>query len=425
MAAHTNDRSGAAVRQQGVRESNLALVLRRVSTHGPVTRAQLATVTGLTKATVSSLVTELTRAGLLTDLGTRPNGGAGRPGSALDIDRDSAASIGLEVNVDYMAACVSDLGYRIRYHRVECADNRNTPEAAVDRLARLLDQALDAAHENGLRPQGIALALPGLVDPATNRLLHAPNLNWSDVPLADALTERLGLRPGLVRLDNEANLAALGELSFGGGREWGDFVQISGEIGVGAGIIAGGRIARGSRGFSGEIGHISLNPHGQRCGCGGHGCLELHSGLEAMLDGAGLSSAGLATSIGHPTGPISQLVAALHRQEPHALEAVVSAGRYLGTGMANVVNTVDPDTVVLGGVYAPLAPWLAEPFTQALHRQSIAARWASPRIAVSDLGSDAAVRGAAGLGIEDVMNDPARVTRPGAEGAAAGAGSRH
>lgn len=415
MAAHTHASSGASVHQRGVRENNLRLILRRVSAHGPATRARLATVTGLTKATVSSLVSELIQARLLTELGVRSNGGAGRPGSVIDIDSDSHASIGLEVNVDYMAACVSDLGHRIRYHRVECADNRGAPQSAVDRLARVLGQALEAAREAELRPVRVALALPGLIDLSDGRLLHAPNLDWSDLPIADMLAERLSLRPEMIRLENEANLAALGELSFGGGGDWGNFVQISGEIGVGAGIITGGRIDRGSRGFAGEIGHISVDPHGEPCGCGGRGCLERYCGLETMLRGAGLSSSELTTRIGDPTGPISQLVAALRREEPQALQAVGRAADYLGVGMANVVNTVDPDTVVLGGVYAPLAPWFVERFTDALHRQTIAARWVPPRVAVSELGSDAAVRGAAGLGIEAVINDPAWVTRLGAE----------
>ncbi|WP_017616299.1 ROK family protein [Nocardiopsis salina] len=415
MAAHTPVPTGASVHQRGVRENNLRMILRRVSTHGAATRAQLAAATGLTKATVSSLVAELTQAGLLTELGVRANGGAGRPGSVLDMGGGSHASIGLEVNVDYLAACVSDLGHRIRYHRVECADNRGAPRAVLDRLSRVLGQALNAAREAELQPVGIALALPGLVDVAEGHLLHAPNLDWSDLPIADMLAERLDLRPEMIRVENEANLAALGELSFGGGGDWGDFVQISGEIGVGAGIITEGRMDRGSRGFAGEIGHISVDPHGEPCGCGGRGCLERYCGLEAMLRGAGLSPAELTTSIGDPTGPISQLVAALQREEPQALEAVGRAADHLGVGMANVVNTVDPDTVVLGGVFAPLAPWLVDRFTDALHRQTIAARWSPPRVAVSVLGSDAAVRGAAGLGIEAVMNDPARVTRLRAE----------
>ncbi|GAB3484521.1 ROK family protein [Nocardiopsis coralliicola] len=412
MAVHTRALAAAGERRRGVREDNLGLVLGRVSTHGPLTRARLAEATGLTKATVSSLVAELLEARLLTEAGVLPNGGAGRPGTVLDIHGGAHASIGLEVNVDYMAVCVSDLGHGVRYHRVECADNRGAARPALDRLARLLDLALRAARDAGLQPIGVSLAVPGLVAPEAGRLLRAPNLGWSDLPIAAMLAERVGLEPGAIRLDNEANLAALGELAFGRGGAWGDYVQVSGEIGVGAGIIRGGRIDRGSHGFAGEVGHLSLDPAGEPCGCGGRGCLERYCGLEALSRAAGLPASEPATTIGDPSGPVAQLLAVLEGGDAQAAAAVARVGEYLGTGMAGVVNVVDPDTVVLGGMFAPLAPWIAEPFAAALLPQTIAARWAPPRVEVSTLGPDAAVRGAAGLGIAELLADPARVTRP-------------
>lgn len=397
--------------QRGIRHHNLALVMRHVDATRSSTRAQLAAATGLTKATVSSLVAELIDAGLLVDLGAQPSGGTGRPGNALEIDRTRHAGIGLEINVDYTAACVTDLGRSIRYHRVECADNRSDPKTALNRLARSTVAAQRAAEDLGLAPAGVALALPGLIDPHAGRLLHAPNLGWSDLDIADLLGDRLDRDPRDVQLDNEANLAALGELWFGNGSAWGDLVYVSGEIGIGAGVVTRGRMYRGARGFAGEIGHISIDPAGEPCGCGGRGCLERFCGQEAILRAAGLPPTELATSTADPDGAIAELVTALHDGQPRALRAVHQAGEYLSVGLANTVNVVDPDTVVLGGMFTPLAPWLVEPFTTGLERQAIAARWGLPRVAVSTLGPEAAVRGAAGLVIQRLLADPSRLTR--------------
>lgn len=398
--------------QWNVRRHNLALVLRGIAATGRGTRARLAAASGLTKATVSSLVTELIEADLVVESGLRAKGSTGRPGSVLEINRQGHAGIGLEVNVDYIAACVIDLGQQVRYQRVECADNRTEYETALTRLARVASAAMRAAEDLGLRPQGIAVALPGIVDVDTGRLLQAPNLGWIDLPIADLLAERLGIAPAEVWLENEANLAALGGLWFDDSSAWGDFVYVSGEIGVGAGIVTGGRMYRGTRGFAGEIGHVTIDPDGEPCGCGGRGCVERFCGQEAMLRGAGLPT-DTATSTGKPDGPIAALLAALEAEEPRALRSVHRAGQALGAGLANVVNVVDPDTVVLGGIFTPLAGWLAEPLAAALGRQVLAGRWSLPRVAVSTLGPESAVRGAAGLVIQQLLDDPARITRSG------------
>lgn len=397
--------------QWNVRRHNLALVMRGIAASGRGTRARLAATTGLTKATVSSLVGELVEAGLLIEPGARAQGATGRPGSVLEVNRQGHAGIGLELNVDYVAGCVLDLGQRVRYHRVECADNRGDA-ASLARLSRVASAAVGAAEDLDLTPQGIAVALPGIVDVDAGRLVHAPNLGWTDLPVADILAENLRMDPTGLCLENEANLAALGGLWFEDGSAWGDFVYVSGEIGVGAGVVTAGRLYRGSHGFAGEIGHVSIDPNGEACGCGGRGCVERRCGQEAMLRAAGLPT-DTATSTGDPDGPVADLLAALRRGEPAALRAVRRAGEALGVGLGNVVNVVDPDTIVLGGIFTPLARWLDEPLAASLNRQAIAARWSRPRLAVSTLGPEAAVRGAAGLVVQGIVDDPARVTRRG------------
>jgi predicted NBD/HSP70 family sugar kinase len=398
-------------RQHSLREHNLALVLAYIGTHGPLSRARIADATGLTKATVSSLVDDLVSARLVTELGPEARGTVGRPGNALELNRAGFVGVGLEVNVDYTAVCVSDLTGGIRHQQSLPADNRDpTPAKVLGRAAQIATAAMDAAEADGLTVAGLAVALPGLVETEHGLLRTAPNLGWTDVPVAEFMTERMADRDLPVIAENEANLAALGELWFGGHDDLADFVHVSGEIGVGAGIVIGRELFRGVRGFAGEIGHVSVEPDGPRCRCGGRGCLEQVAGQEAILRAAGVAGAA-GTSIGQPGGPAAALLERARGGEPRTLRALEAAGHALGAAVAALANIMDPSTVVLGGLYASLEPWLQAPLTAELGERAIAQRCSPVRLLASSLGPDAAVRGAAGAVVRELMSDPAALLR--------------
>ena len=230
------------------------------------------------------------------------------------------------------------------------------------------------------------------------------------MPVADILADRFATRDLDVVVDNEANLAALGELWFGGHEDLDDFIHVSGEIGVGGGIVIGGELFRGVRGFAGEIGHVVVQPDGPRCRCGARGCLEQVAGQEAILRAAGLPGA-VGTSLGQPGGSVAELLAMARDGEPDTLRAIESAGRALGIGLSATVNIVDPSTVVLGGLYAALEPWLSKPLLEELRERAIALGWSPVRLLASRLGPDAAVRGAAGAVVKRVLSEPAAVFR--------------
>ena len=385
------------LRPREMRDRNRALVLDAVARHEPVTRAQLAARTGLTKSSVSSIVGELLAARLVVEQGTQRGRDLGRPGMALTLARDGLAGLGLEVNVDYLAACVVDLARRTRVQYVEVGDNRaRGPDAVAELLARLAAAAVAAAGTQGLTISATCVAVPGLVDLETGTVARAPNLDWRGVPLRRLLAGRVPAAFGPVLVENEANVAALGELWFGDGAGLGDYVHISGEVGIGAGIVVGGQLFRGAHGHAGELGHTTLEPDGPLCGCGGRGCLELFAGQEAILRAAGLDPPP-STSTGRADGPVSALVGRLGAGDGRAVAALELAGRSLGMATASLVKLVDPDTVVLGGIYALLAPWLEASFRAALLDGIPLTRSDPPRVAISALGPDAAARGAAGL----------------------------
>ncbi|RSD10676.1 ROK family transcriptional regulator [Amycolatopsis eburnea] len=375
-----------AVRHEEMRARNLEVVLGAVHRGGALTRAALAEVTGLTKSTVSKLVGDLVDAGLLAETGPARAGERGRPGVAVVLSGARVASLGLEINVDYLAGRVLDLTGGVRFAARRERDNRGSrPKKVLGELQALATEALAEAHRLGLEVAGAVLAVSGPVGDGV--LFSAPNLGWQDVRPADLL--RL---PIPVELDNEANLAALGELWYGDGER--DFLYVSGEVGIGAGLVVDGTLFAGARGLAGELGHVVVAPQGPLCRCGGNGCLETFAGQEALL------AAGNA-----PTLPA--FVAALADGDRAAREACEAAGKALGIALTSAVNLLDLDRVVLGGVFTQLYPWLSGPVSEVLATRLGGLRGAPPVLTASRLGGDAATLGAAGRVVHRVLADPA------------------
>jgi predicted NBD/HSP70 family sugar kinase len=401
-AAHPAD-------QTTVRRANLGVVLRHVASTGSRSRAQIAAETGLTRGTVSSLVSELIARDLLRETGetTSPRG-IGRPGAALEVS-DVVVGVGLEVNVDYVAVSVEDLTGVVRYERRFNRDNRgSTASVVLDRIGTAARGALDAAALEGLRPVGVTVAVAGLVEEASGAVVLAPNLGWVDLPVAAELEARLGLP---VVVENESNLAALAEHWTGAAVGLDDFVCVFGEVGVGGGIVLGGRLFRGTHGFGGEFGHISVDPEGRACACGSRGCVETLVGQESIARAAGISPVA-----GRPRSLTDELVRRAEEGAPGVVRALDDAGRWLGVALASAFNLLDLQAVVLGGCFGPLAPWLADGVRSTLEQRSLAARSGSFVVLPSAFGDGAAVRGAAALPLRRVLDAPWSVATNGRRG---------
>lgn len=390
--------------RETVRRHNLSLVLRAVREAGEATRAGVSARVGLTRAAVSSLVEQLLESGFLSESGKTFSGQAGRPGTVLKMARTGVAGIGVEINVDYVSVCVVDLAGTDRVRLVEHLDNRGAPPAEVlGRAARIAARALVSAAEQELRTVGAELALPGLVSAGTVR--QAPNLGWTRVAAEEPFAEALAaLRPGLpvlpVRSENEANLAALAELWFGGLGEVRSFLYLTGEIGVGGALVVDGELLRGANGFAGEIGHVVVDAEGPECRCGSRGCLEQYAGQSALLRAAGIDESAGASGV-------AELERRARAGEERAVAALAQAGLMLGRVLSGAVNLFDPDAVVLGGIYPPLLPWLGPPAGAELSGRVVSGLWPTggTRLRASSPAADAA-RGAAALVVQDVLTDP-------------------
>jgi predicted NBD/HSP70 family sugar kinase len=372
--------------QHTVRRHNRALVLQTVAAEEPVSRARVAARTGLTRGTVSSLVEELLAAGLLAELAAA-RGATGRPASPLQLNPAGPAGLGVEIGVDTVGACVVDLTGTVRAERVRASDHRTRPPAAGLRAAAAL--VAEVVAEAGLPVAGVGLAVPGVV--ADGVLERAPNLAlWRDVDVEASAAAMFAPVAGdvPVRVGNEADLAALAEHRTGGSGLL-DFLYVSGGIGVGAGIVLGGRPFHGSGGRAGELGHVVVDPTGPRCTCGGRGCLEREAGLEALCRVAGAAD-------------VDALATAAARHDPAADAALRAGGRALGIALAGAVNLLDVPTVVLGGAYPRLGPVLRAAAADELARRVV---WRSPvDVRMSALGPAAALRGAATVVVRALLD---------------------
>lgn len=356
-----------------VRRHHLSLVLQRLRREGPRSRAALAQETGLTKATVSALITELLRRDLVTELETTKDGRVGRPGTDVAATGRGIGGLGLQIEVDHVAASIIDLTGAVRAEASHRADNRTAgPKRLIERLRKVAGTALAIADAEGIRCVGGTLAVPGLVDPRSGTLFVAPNLHWFNADLA-ALTERLGLPESIpLTFENEANLGALAEQRVGVGQDVSSFVYVSGGWGIGAGIILDGRLIRGGHGFAGELGHVMVDALGRPCACGAIGCLETVAGLDAEADDAAVADA-------------------------------------LAIALRDVVHLVDPEAIVLGGSFAERGERFAATVREQLIASTLGARWSPVDVRPSRLGHDAAIVGAATVALDRILDDPSLV----------------
>jgi len=399
MRTDDSARQNDPARQERLRALNLELVLRRIlAAEAPVSRTELAAATGLTRPTITRIVEELIAGRLVTETGTTSDGRAGRPRMGLQVSRRGPAGLGLDIRTDGLAACVVDLTGTVRHLAFAPYADTEAP-AVLDRLAHMADEAVEAAAGEGLTVVTATLAVPGPTDNGIVRI--APALGWREVDAGALLRERIGHLGLACAVDNEANLAARGELR--AARKLTDgpvehFVYVSGGLDIGAGIILDGRPLRGSHGWGGELGHLTVDPDGKPCSCGARGCLQTYASLAAILGGETV-----------PDGMMPEVAVGgwADAGRPETLAALDAAAHALGIALANVLNLLDIDTVLLGGSFTLLSAWLIAGVEAEVNQRVLSAAWAPIAVRTATIGPDAAAIGAGAAVIDRIGGDPA------------------
>lgn len=393
--------------QMAVRRLNLSLVMRTVNRSRPWSRARIAAETGLNKATVSSLVSELIDRGLIAE-GPMERGGLGRPSQIIRLDPDRTGFLGVEINVAYLAASLVDLtGSVVASDRQDVHVRGLGPERSLDRLAEMVVGLIDrgAAADARRRVTHLQFAIPGLVDTDAGRLFYAPNLGWRDIDVVECLRARMDLPGCRIGVDNEANLAAVAEHAVGIAAGTDDLLLVSGEEGVGGGVISSGALVRGVKGFAGEFGHMALTGDDARCGCGRTGCWEASVGLSALIRAITEPDDPLRTQQGALSAKLSEILRRADDGDSRTLAGLRNWGRMLGRGASVLANALNPAMIMFGGTFAALSEYVSDAVADEM-RARVLDPDGGARVGYSTLGFAAACLGGAHLGIEAVLADP-------------------
>lgn len=395
-----NRRRGVAADE--LRRHNLTAVLDRLHHSGPLSRSELAERTGLNRSTIRDLIGELVGLGLVQEGRGNASTGPGRPSPVASTRPEGAVVLALELTVDSVAARTVGLGGKV-YDETRVARPREVSSATetmehVASLAVPLLAALPTDH----RLVGAGIAVAGVVRRSDGFVHLAPNLGWRDVPLGEIASEELGIER--IMLANEADLGALGEYRRGAGRGVGHLIYVAGEVGIGTGIIINGTPMLGSAGYAGEAGHNMINPAGHRCRCGSIGCWETEAGEEALARRAGLPEGLVGQAL------LEELVSRADRGDATTLEALDEIGRWLGIGIGNLINSFNPEMVVVGGFYSELFAYLEDSLKRGAGESSLEAPARMASIRRCQLGVDAPLMGAAELVLAEVIASPAAFT---------------
>ncbi|QSB06584.1 ROK family transcriptional regulator [Natronoglycomyces albus] len=368
-----------------VRASNLGLIMRNVRLRGPSSRADLASVTGLNKATVSSLVTELIERRLLRESGSA-FGNVGRPAVLLTVDTSYYAAIGIEVNVDYIALVAVDLdGNRLLSWRRSYTGFDVDPNRSIAAIAALTQRAMATMDVEGREVLALKVAVPGLVD-AEGRVRHVRNLGWKGVDIAAALREVLGYPPYPIGVDNDANLGALAEHRFGSHAGTANLMYLTGEYDLGAGLIIGNYLHRGADGYAGEICHVPVTYEGEARQVGDVASIK---SILQSLTGTNPSS------VAEVEADLEEVLTRATQGDQETVHKLSAIGSSLGEALAAACDFLNPEVVILGGHYVPLAPWILPTAEKALQQRARALDATGVSVVVTSLDREVAALGAA------------------------------
>jgi predicted NBD/HSP70 family sugar kinase/biotin operon repressor len=368
-----------------LRERNRRELLDALRRRGSASRAELARLTGLSRSTVSTLVSDLQASGLVVERehAQRPPQ-QGRPPTLLTLDRSAGLILGIDFGHEQVHVAIADLSRTILAERVEALDVDHDAGEALAAAVALTEDAVAAASLDAGRILCAGVGLSGPINRATG-MVHAGKIlpGWDGIRPVAALSQRLDVP---VHLDNDANLGALAEVTLGAGVGARDAVYLMVSGGIGAGLILGGELYRGTGGTAGELGHVLVDEAGPICRCGNRGCLETYAGGPAIVEllrpshGADLT--------------LARVIALAAGGDSGARRAIADAGRVLGRSVAAIVNAFNPELIVVGGSVGAAGDVLLDPLREAVHRYAIPSAAEDVRIARGVLGDRAEVLGA-------------------------------
>lgn len=401
-----------------VRQMNLSVIMRHLRENAPMSRASLAEMTGLNKTTVSSLVQELIDRQFVREVGLEPAGSgrkAGRLGMMLTLDPAAGYIVSGEIGVDFIEVICTNFAPEIIWRHEEKIQPKMGQQEIIDRVLVLLHQAADPGSGTCKAFLGVSVGVPGLVDQSSGDLIFAPNLGWKDIPLREILQTSISAP---VVVDNEASISALGEYYFGAAQGCEELLYISVGVGLGGGIVHAGQLFNGSTGVGPEFGHMTMDPDGLLCSCGNRGCWETQVSQQALFRYIhNALKSGHASLLSRKTGgnanqlTVQMVVEAAREGDALALEGLIMIGRYLGIGIASLVNALNPDLVVLGGILSLASEFLLPVVDDVLDQRALQWNRDATKVVTAKHGLDACVMGGVAKIYQAVLAEPNKLER--------------
>ncbi|MDQ0223742.1 glucokinase-like ROK family protein [Metabacillus niabensis] len=375
--------------QQVVKKNNTSLVFRTITQQEPLSRADIAQDSGLNKATVSSLVNELLEKQLVYESGPGESSGGRRP-VLLHYNQSAGYSIGIDIGVNYILGVVTDLkGNIINEQKISMKDSAF--EDVLNRVKKMVYTLMEPLPQSPYGVVGIGIGIPGIVDKQGNILL-APNLGWKNCEIKQQIEEEFNIP---VIVENEANAGAYGEKQFGVGKSFNDIIYVSVGIGIGVGLILNNQLYQGVNGFSGELGHMVIQMDGAPCRCGSKGCWEVYASEHALIDNA--------KDLDDPT--LESIIDLAKNNDEKAIALFEEIGKYLGFGINNIINTFNPEQIIIGNRLAMAKQWIEQPLQDIVQSHALAFQQKNLQISFSQHSTHSAALGVSAFAFEQFLEN--------------------
>ncbi len=377
-----------------VRRHNRAQVLNRLRLEGSASRADIAKLTNLTRSSISRIIDELIADKLVHEIAESKNP-KGRPGILLSLNPLGGSAIGVEIGVHFISIMLTDFLSTPLWQEHCELENTTDVDVYMTQSEALIRKAFTISEEHNLEVKGIGVAIWGMVNRHTHLIHFAPNLKWREINL-EATWKELFNVPVLV--ENDANASALGEYYFGYGKGIDDFIYLSMDVGVGAGILSKGRLLKGASGYAGEIGHITVDPKGHLCNCGKRGCLETIIGRQVIVERY--------KQLSHVENiTLEQIIQRGQAGDPLVKTLLEKAGEAIGEGIAYSVNLLNPQAIILGWSLGQAQTLLLSGIKRKLNEISSKDLSDDLLITASMNGSDDALYGSIALVLDEIIRE--------------------
>lgn len=377
--------------QNLVKKINKSIVLDTIQTKGPISRAQISKTTGLNKATVSSLVTELINEHYVFEIGTGQSNGGRKP-VMLYFNKNAGYSIGIDLGVNYILGVLTDLKGIIIEKAFVTLNKQEYPHV-IKEVLKIIKELICKSPESPYGIIGIGIGVPGIVNSEGN-ILFAPNLNWREVNIKERIYKEFNIP---VIIENEANAGAHGERLYGAGQNISNLVYVSVGIGIGTGIIIDNKLFKGATGISGEMGHQTIEINGKKCRCGNRGCWELYASESALLELAKT----LPVYKDAKNIRLEDLIEAANQGNSDVINLFDRIGEHLGIGLINIINTFNPQQVIIGNRFSLLKDWIINSINRVLDQRLLSFHRDACTITFSNLGIYSCALGSSAFAISN------------------------